>query len=162
MGIQVEARNTFYDLLRTSTTTTLFCMLTKEEKIFSLNKELYRTIKDISKNSENSSNDEKSLELAQVICSHSPSTFAYQCQVIALIRLGHFNKAIELLNQQSSNYTSDNDLIYEKAYCYYRTLQLDKAFQILDQLKMKQPQCWQRNKLAFCHLEAQIVRIFSW
>jgi tetratricopeptide (TPR) repeat protein len=142
--------NTCFDLLRT-----IFYMLTKEEKISSLNKELYRTIKYTNKYSSSSSHDQKALELAQVIYSHSPSTFAYQCRVIALIRLGQFNKAIDLLDQHS---TSDDGLLYEKAYCYYRTLQLEKALELLDQLR-KHAQYWQQNKLAICHLQAQIVCI---
>lgn len=131
-------------------------MLTEEEKVFSLNKELHRTIKDINNNSECNSNDQKSLELAQIVYSHTKSTFAYQCRVIALIRLGYYNKAIELLDQQSS----DIVMLYEKAYCYYRTLELEKALRILDYVKAQHPRYSLRNKLAIYHLQAQIVCSF--
>lgn len=116
-------------------------LLTTEEKVSTLYRELSRCIKE--------NKDEQCLEISRVIFELSKTKKACQYLVIASIRNGLYQEAIDLLEKNDNI----NDLLYEKAYCYYRTYQLEKAQHTLDKLK-KTNTC---DKLAILHLEAQIV-----
>lgn len=119
---------------------------TLEEKLSSLNRELSRSVKE--------NNDEQCLEISKVIFIATQSKKSFQYQIIASIRLNLYHQALDLLEKTEPWSPLENEMLFEKAYCYYRTHQFEKAQTALNKLKNEK----EYNKLAVLHLEAQIVK----
>lgn len=99
-----------------------------------------------------SGDDDTALEACNAILKVSPDDrVALHCKVVTLIRLGSYNDAISIIARKFKN-DSEVDLTFERIYCYYRTNQLQPAFDLLNQVKEK------RNDPAFKYLEAQLVK----
>ncbi|CAI2164831.1 18954_t:CDS:10 [Funneliformis geosporum] len=72
---------------------------------------------------------------------------ALHCKVISNIRLGKYQNATEILQK---NFSDDN-LISEKAYCFYRLNKFDELINLLRQYKLEN-----KNELSLRHIEAQL------
>ncbi|CAG8547430.1 12936_t:CDS:10 [Funneliformis caledonium] len=73
---------------------------------------------------------------------------ALHCKVISYIRLGKYQNALELLQKSFS----DENLISEKAYCFYRLNKFDELLNLLRQYKLGN-----KNELSLRHIEAQVA-----
>lgn len=73
---------------------------------------------------------ERGLKAANKIIGVAPQEFlAFQCKMVCLIQLSRFDEAISLMNK---NPQWTQDLIFEKAYCYYRANKPDLALKTID------------------------------
>ncbi|XP_019868366.1 signal recognition particle subunit SRP72 [Aethina tumida] len=91
---------------------------------------------------------ERALKAANKILGVAPNEFpAFHCKIVALIELQKFDDAISLINK---NPQFLHDLVFEKAYCYYRVNKHKEALDIIEQNE-------ERADLRIKELKAQIL-----
>jgi signal recognition particle subunit SRP72 len=71
-----------------------------------------------------------------------------KCKVVAYIKLDQFQEALNVLDAYPNN-----DLVFERAYCYYRSKKISEALQLLSKVPSPKP-------VNVLELEAQIVCSF--
>ncbi|XP_074040914.1 signal recognition particle 72 [Leptinotarsa decemlineata] len=73
---------------------------------------------------------ERALKAANKILGVAPQEFlAFQCKIVCLIQLSRFDEAISLMNKNPQYL---QNLIFEKAYCYYRANKPEEALKIIE------------------------------
>ncbi|CAH0562321.1 unnamed protein product [Brassicogethes aeneus] len=74
---------------------------------------------------------ERALKAANKILGVAPQEFlAFHCKIVCMIELQKFDDAITLLNKNPQWVT---DLVFEKAYCFYRVNKHNEALEIIEQ-----------------------------
>jgi signal recognition particle subunit SRP72 len=71
---------------------------------------------------------------------------AFKCKVICLIHLGQYQDALDMLD---SNSALSRDLVFERAYCYYRTKKLNEALALIKNIPKPKP-------IGILELQAQV------